>query len=408
MASVTKRQTKNKGTVYDVQFYLSRNEKKTVYGFTNKRQAEIFGGRLDDLVTMKGHGLTDRDLLNWVEKLAKNSPERYKTLVKFGLAEPVTKAGNLAELLARYTSDGALKERTIKGRVTVGNKLMAYFGENKPIDSFTASEALDYYEYLKKTLSPATWKRDVGKVKQIFKIAVQLGWIKENPFKDIKGGLSDNPGRFHFVTIDEVNRILAECTDLETRLIFTLARFGGLRIPSEIEFMEWQDFNIAEGFFYVKIPKKTNKHNQEIGNFTTRIVPLFPEIREAFTEYFESFPDGAPSLLFPKHPTGQALKSRFNKILRRAGVEVWEKFFQNMRSTRETELLDRWPIQEVTAWIGNTPTVARRHYLQTRPENLKAAAELMTLKTGEQSEKKSSIKSSTLTGINSGMTGIDR
>ena len=38
--------------------------------------------------------------------------------------------------------------------------------------------------------------------------------------------------------------------------------------------------------------------------------------------------------------------------------------WQNLRSTRETELLKDFPIHVVCGWIGNTERIARRHYLQ--------------------------------------------
>lgn len=42
----------------------------------------------------------------------------------------------------------------------------------------------------------------------------------------------------------------------------------------------------------------------------------------------------------------------------------WPKLFQNMRSSRETDLAAVFPIHVVCAWLGNSPAVARKHYLQ--------------------------------------------
>ncbi len=39
-----------------------------------------------------------------------------------------------------------------------------------------------------------------------------------------------------------------------------------------------------------------------------------------------------------------------------------------MRSSRQTELSERYPIHVVCAWIGNSPVVAADHYLQVRDE----------------------------------------
>ena len=50
----------------------------------------------------------------------------------------------------------------------------------------------------------------------------------------------------------------------------------------------------------------------------------------------------------------------------RAGVEPWPRLFQNLRSSRQTELAAEHPIHVVCAWLGNTPAVAQGHDLQVR------------------------------------------
>jgi hypothetical protein len=58
-----------------------------------------------------------------------------------------------------------------------------------------------------------------------------------------------------------------------------------------------------------------------------------------------------------------------------AGLKVWPRLFQNLRSTRETELTDTFPLHVVTAWIGNSQLVARKHYLQVTDEHFARAAQ---------------------------------
>ena len=43
----------------------------------------------------------------------------------------------------------------------------------------------------------------------------------------------------------------------------------------------------------------------------------------------------------------------------------WPRPFQNLRASRETELVERFPIHTVTSWLGNSPRIAMKHYLQT-------------------------------------------
>ena len=46
-----------------------------------------------------------------------------------------------------------------------------------------------------------------------------------------------------------------------------------------------------------------------------------------------------------------------------------------MRSSRETELVETYPVHVVTAWLGNTASVAGKHYLQTTEEHLDKAVQ---------------------------------
>jgi len=55
------------------------------------------------------------------------------------------------------------------------------------------------------------------------------------------------------------------------------------------------------------------------------------------------------------------LRTTFAKIIRRPGLPAWPRLFQNLRSSREAELVEKYPLQNVTDWMGNTPKVAMRH-----------------------------------------------
>ena len=58
-----------------------------------------------------------------------------------------------------------------------------------------------------------------------------------------------------------------------------------------------------------------------------------------------------------------------------AGVKAWPKLFVNLRSSRETELMQAHPAHVVLAWIGHTAKVARSHYLQLTDSDFDRAAQ---------------------------------
>ena len=68
------------------------------------------------------------------------------------------------------------------------------------------------------------------------------------------------------------------------------------------------------------------------------------------------------------------LRTQLHRIIRKAGLKPWPKAFHNLRATRQTELEDQgYPTHVVCAWLGNTPKVARKHYLFITDGHLKRA-----------------------------------
>lgn len=93
----------------------------------------------------------------------------------------------------------------------------------------------------------------------------------------------------------------------------------------------------------------------------TRQIPIFPELREPLESvYFAALETGElPEYVITRYRDRNAnLRTQLERIIRRAGLKPWPKLFQNLRSTRETELTEKYPIQVVCEWIGNSAAVA--------------------------------------------------
>ena len=68
------------------------------------------------------------------------------------------------------------------------------------------------------------------------------------------------------------------------------------------------------------------------------------------------------------------LRTQLLRIIGRAGLRTWPKLFVNLRSSRETELAESYPMHVVTAWLGNSPDIAPKHYLQVTEDHFERAA----------------------------------
>lgn len=179
-------------------------------------------------------------------------------------------------------------------------------------------------------------------------------------------------------------------------MIVALSRYGGLRCPSEVLSLRRQD-TLWDTSKIVVTSAKTAHHADK----GTRTIPLFPELRPYLDESFELAVDGSEFVIDSVYrqsamkATGWRianLRTTFLKIIGRAGLKPWARPFHNLRASRETELIETYPIQVVTSWLGNSPTIAMKHYLLTTEEHFQRAC--LTSASSKNSAQKSGAKSS--------------
>jgi hypothetical protein len=110
---------------------------------------------------------------------------------------------------------------------------------------------------------------------------------------------------------------------------------------------------------------------------------MFPELRPLLMEVFEQAEEGAECVITRYRKTNSNLRTQLERIVRRAGLEPWPRLFQNLRSSRETELAENHPLHVVTASIGNSKAIAAKHYLQVRDSDFERAAHRTAQSEGE-------------------------
>jgi integrase len=121
--------------------------------------------------------------------------------------------------------------------------------------------------------APATIGRNVKRARQYFR-AVRKRLLAENPMQDVKAPAQVNTARAFYVSREATEKIIAACPDAEWRLIVALARYGGLRTPSETFALTWADVDWERNRIRVPSPKTACHAGRE-----SRMLPLFPELR---------------------------------------------------------------------------------------------------------------------------------
>jgi integrase len=352
-----------------VQFVNAAGERKTIrVGSLDRRAADLVASHVRHLVNASiSRSAVPRETAVW---LAEVSDRMHAKLARAGIVEPREAAipAELKAFLDGYIDKRrpTLKPATIANLKQAGGWLVKFFGARRDLRTINRGEARDWHLHLKAKLAGPTVAMHVKKVRQMFADAAERRLIGENPFDHLKAGSMANEARQRFVLGDVVLAVIGACPDAEWRLIFALARWGGLRVPSEVLALRWTDVDFDRGRILVTASKTEHHPGRGI-----RSVPMFPELLPYLLDCHEQAEEGQEHVI-ARHRNANH-RTMAEKILRRAGVDAWPKLFQNLRSTRETELADQFPIKVVCAWMGNTEAVARKHYLQVTEEHFAAA-----------------------------------
>lgn len=367
MASVEK---DSKG--YRVRFIGQNGTRKTVrLSGLNKTDAGKIARYIEDIASKKASGLSmDPQTANWLGNIGQDLHDK---LSRAGLVEPRT-VFTVREFLTKYIGTGERwKPATLILLNRTADNLNELFGD-RPIQTITEADAGEFRAWLKadsgKGLGENTARRRCGHARQFFKAAVRERIIDRNPFADVSVAVGSASDKHRFITEAEAQAILEACPCQEWRMIFALARYGGLRCPSEVVALKWGDIDWHDG--RISVPEPKVEHHAGRGR---RIIPLFPELRAELEAGFELAPEGAVHVVNRYRSADQNMRTTFGKILDRAGVPRFERPFVNLRSSRATELRRRFDTKVVALWLGHSESIAEKHYVQIRPEDFAAAVQ---------------------------------
>jgi integrase len=358
-----------------IQYHGQDGRRRTLYlGRCPKREAETIKVHVVRLASAAmNNAAPPDDTTRWLNGIG---AKLHTKLAAAGLVKPrstQTLLGWLDEYLGAHAARKGLKAST-KARWGRDRKHIAeFFRDRFGLHDVTIAKLQEFDLYLRTTagLAEATARRTNSQLSQVLRAAARRGMIASNPYElaDIARADKANDDRLEFIDHQTIEKVIAVCPDVEWRLMVALARYGGLRVPSEPLKLEWGHVDWAKKRMTVPSPKTEHHEGRAF-----RVIPIFPELLPHLEAAFHAAPEGAVHVIQRYRSSAVNLRTSLLRYLARAGVAPWPRLWQNLRSSRETELAETWPLHVVTKWFGNTEAIAKKHYLQVTDEHYERAA----------------------------------
>ena len=366
-----------------VLFRTEKNGKRHTVrlGKVSLKKAESFKEKVENLISAKIQNTSiDAETARWVAGLHDDIHSKLAAtgLVAARTGRSASMSMKLGQFLDQYCQGRTdVKEGTQLVYERTKKHLIEFFGADKFLSEITPGDADQFRLYMLglpgklpgTTMSENTVRRASGICRQFLNAAIRRKMIEENPFGDLPVAVRGNKAREYFVTREEADKVLEACPDGQWRLLFALARYGGLRNPSETLALRWSDVDWDRSRMTVHSCK--TEHHEGGGS---RVAPVFPELYPHLLAVYEQAEPGTEYVITRYRKTGLNLRTQLQKIIRRAGLKPWPKLWQNLRATRQTELENDFPTHVVCSWLGNSRRVAEKHYLQVTDEHFQKAA----------------------------------
>lgn len=360
-----------------LRFYLDKRRQRVGLGSLDESGALEAKHHVEELVECRSRNRPPhRTTTRWLDRLPAEIHDR---LAKLELTEP-RKVCEMPRTVVAYM------RAYIKGRTDwkkpenyrqAVDKLEAFLGRDVPLSSLSPGDADRWHRWMIETLkmSPNTAGQNVKRCRQMMRAAMADRLAEDNPFAGIKIDLRSDATKNRFIDGPTAVALLEACPDQEWRTLFALARYGGLRCPSEVLGLRWTDIAWDRDRFKVRAPKTERYGKGE------RVVPLWPELLAELNGLFSIVEPGvscpADAFVIQRYRSTETnLRAALMRIADAAGVEQWAKPFMALRASRRTELerTGRFANHVLNDWFGHSGAVAETHYLQTTEADYAEAA----------------------------------
>jgi integrase len=345
---------------YVIQFFDHEGIRRTLRtGVTDRQGAEHIRLHVDNLLAAKRAAVPlPTATAEWLGRIDAQFRGKLEAL---GLVEPraerrVPTLGQLIDEFIEYQKP-RVKTPTLTVLHYVVKRLLTCLRADTPVNQITPADADRVYQVFKAQLAQSTANKHVAIVRSIFNFACEREYIAKNPFRHIRGlQVIGDSKRRQYIPTKQVRQLLDKIPDPELQLVIVLARWCGLRIPSEIRELRWRDVLWDKNRIVVRSPK--TEHHAGKG---MRMPRLFPIVRRYLKALRRLRPDAKPDDYVFRCEVRKNVHWTVYRRCRELGIR-WPKLFINLRASCATDLAERYPSHVCLAWLGHTERIADTHY----------------------------------------------
>ena len=343
-----------------------RRAKITCGGMTKNKAVEVKQHIQRIVVAKKANIAFEVATATWLGKLRGSIRSRLEEL---GLIDSLKSVPDVPEhTVVRYVTDYIngrtdLSASTVRIYSRALHFAESYFGNETLLADVSPGMAKKFGTWLRapgrksasEGLGDNTAKLMIRQLKTIFKSAIDYKVLDKNPFQGMATAINVNENNQTMVESADVLKVMEHAVDEEFKAIIALARFGGLRTPSEFRYLKHGDFSKQGGHPVFEVYCQKTAHTGK----STRMVPVFADLAPHLKGLVSSDSRRANDFVFsPRYrdSTDANIYNTFERAIRSAGLEQWPDLWRNLRGSRAAELIDaRYPLKNVANWLGNNP-----------------------------------------------------
>jgi integrase len=357
--------SKVKNGSWRLQITCPDGKRRDVYFRTNKKNALTLQRKIDEIAQCKKlHEPLDVKTQGWLRQQDEEILSKLVTLQLYDLTKSTTGKKTVGGWCKFYVENYGHKHETKRKLRNVAEKLVVFFGAERLLHDVTRGEATRFFVQLYTAKADggfglaknSTAARHLGVCRQFWNAAIDEEIITSNPFQNRKlsARVKTNKERHFYVDSDLSQRVLEAMPNPVWRLRWTLMRYQGLRVPSEMNELRWED---------------VDWNGAHIEGKESRLAGILPEVLPLLMQQSELADDGAEFVL--PRMAHKNYRKFFLKYLERAGIKPWPALFNNLRKSSVTDAHDWLPPHVCDSWFGHSETIFKEHYAQVTEEHFK-------------------------------------